>query len=470
MTNVDVSFDWTELEEALNTQISSTLKNTPCLTGTQVFTDSRHPIPGGLFVPLKGEQFDGHDYIDTAMAGGAKAFLVEKSRYAALHPSQKDVGIPIENPLLSYQKLARLWRTKFTIPIIAITGSNGKTTVKDMASSLLTTWHPVLKTEKNFNNEVGVPKTLLSLTPAHRFAVIEMGARKPGDIGLLCQIALPTVATLLNVGSAHLGIFGSLDQLRHTKMEMFFKSPPHATLIAPADDQKLIREAKSTHKKLITFGSHPDAIVRLVRSEPTDSGFVYEITSPLTEVVIEQKEFHGPDAINFCAAVAIGMAVGMPANLFANGFAHYSAPKGRFHVIHGNSFMIIDDSYNANPESLLSGLQSLKIKHQKKRILTIIGDMLELGEDSKALHETSGGHIALLAPKDLVAVGRFADDLAKGAIEAGFPADHVIKCQNVKEVIEFLDDKRDQWDLIYLKASHSLNFDQVVSFLENPSP
>ena len=368
-----------------------------------VATDSRAVAQGNLFACLRGARVDGHDFADRAVAGGAAALLVERPL---------DVDAPqlvVPNTLEALGKLAAAWRRQLDPAVVGITGSNGKTTVKEMVTAILALGAPVLSTRGNYNNELGVPLTLFGLAAEHRYAVVEMGAAKAGDIAYLASIAEPDVGVLCNVGPAHLEGFGSLEGVALAKGEMFAALPPEGWAVMNADEPYLARwRAMNTAGHVITFGRGAGAEVRVV-----PSAFGARMVTPAGAFDFELPLPGEHNLVNAATAAAACLALDVPVDQVRAGLEQVRPVPGRLNVIHADAgWTVIDDTYNANPASLYAALQVLTRREGPAWL--VLGDMKELGGDARRLHAEMGEAAAELGVARLYAVG----EAAEGAIDA----------------------------------------------------
>jgi UDP-N-acetylmuramoyl-tripeptide--D-alanyl-D-alanine ligase len=374
-----------------------------------VSTDSRSLPSGALFVALKGPSFDGHEFVATAMSRGAVGALVERELACAI----PQVVVP--DSLQALSSFARAWRRELRIPVVGITGSNGKTTTKEMVGAILARLGPCLVTQGNLNNHIGVPLTLMRMTHEHRSAVIEMGANHQGEIAALAGIAEPEIGIVTNAGAAHLEGFGGLDGVARGKGELFRALPHSGTSIINADDAFAdFWRATATSGRVTTFGltEAADFWARGIQSHMSAAGFRFdfELMTPVGSRACSLPLAGMHNLRNAVGAAAAAHAAGASLDDIVAGLAAMRAVGGRLNLLPAlQGAFLLDDSYNANPSSLRAGidtLQSLPGEHW-----LILGDMLELGAGSEELHSEMGTYARNAGVHRLFAIGaqaRFA--------------------------------------------------------------
>ena len=411
-----------------------------------ITTDSRTIKPGEIFIALVGENFDGHNFVDLAIEKGAIAVVVSR---------QLESSVPqfvVTDTLQAYQQIARWWRDRLNIPVIGITGSVGKTSTKELISAVLSTKGKVLKTQANFNNEIGVPQTLLQITPEHDYAVIEMAMRGKGEIALLTDIARPTIGIITNVGTAHIGRLGSREAIAQAKCELLQQMPTTSVAILNYDNPLLINTAKKVWQgKTITYGL-------------TGGDIQGEIDGNILKVLGYNLPLPLPgkhNASNYLAAIAVAQILNIEINALESGLS-IELPKGRSRRYDlANDTVVLDETYNAGLESMLAALQMLKDTPGKRHI-AILGTMKELGEYSPQLH-CQVGEKAKELELDLLLV--LADEtatqeIAKGAsgINTECFSDRDVLINRLKQIMQ-------PGDRILCKASNSVGLNKVVEEL-----
>jgi UDP-N-acetylmuramoyl-tripeptide--D-alanyl-D-alanine ligase len=379
---------------------------------TSVSTDTRTLAPGALFVALAGPNFDGHDFVASAAERGAAAALVAKETAAAIPQ------VVVADPLDALSQFARAWRRQFRIPVIGVTGSNGKTTTKELIGAILSQLGECLITRGNLNNHIGVPLTLLELNAKHRFAVIEMGANHLGEIAHLASIAEPTIGIVTNAGAAHLEGFGGLDGVASGKGELFKALPADGVAIINADDKYAAywRDNRSADKAF-TFGFEQpaDFMAHKVNASAGEGGFKidFDLATPFgtKPATLGLGGLH--NLRNALGAAAAAAAAGATLDDLVSGLARVRAVAGRLDLLPAvNGAFLVDDSYNANPSSLKAGLDAFKNFGGARWL--VLGEMKELGDSADALHAEVGRYAKQAGIARLFAIG----ELSHYAVEA----------------------------------------------------
>jgi len=430
-----------------------------------VSTDTRKIEQGALFVALKGETFDAHAMLDKAAAAGACAAVVQKGSPRA------PTGIPlveVDDTLAALGRIARHHRRRFQLPLGAITGSNGKTTTKEMIGAILEARGPALKTEGNLNNEIGVPLTLLRLEARHTAAIIEMGMNHPGELARLSAIAEPQVAQVTLVAAAHLEGLGTIDAVARAKGEIYGGLPKDGLAIANGDDALVRAQAKACGREVLFYGACADAQVRLVKVVSHDaSGLVLSIGWKGREHRVRLAFLGEHNAVNACGAFAMGVALGCSPEQCVAGL-EASRPWAHRLSLHEapGGFTVIDDCYNANPSSMGAALDTLKALGGARRTVAVLGDMLELGADELALHRGMGERAVANGVQVLVAFGSRSRAIHEAAVGAlGTRARWVSETDTVEPAVEFLRAQLRAGDVVLVKGSRGTRLERVVEAL-----
>ena len=432
--------------------------------------DSRKIGTGMLFVAMPGAQVDGNDFIRDAFARGASAVLAERLDPTS-NPSRQ---IIVPHSIQTFQNLAHQIRSRSSAKVIGVTGSNGKTSTKQALAAALSVHGLTLATDRSENTDVGVPTTLSRLCPDHRFAVIEMGAQVRGEIASYCQIAHPNIAVITNLSSAHIGEFGSMENIVKAKSELIDALPDGGPTVLPHSDPSTAYLQKLSSGRVVTFGRESEADVSVALAL-TSTGSTVVITAGSYESTIEARGIAGPIDLAFGAAIAVTVALELPVEQSVCGLRAFQPAAHRMALRSSKTgAVIIDDTYNANTASMTEALRILQKLPVKGRKFAVLGDMLELGSSTKSAH-LQIGHIAAQADT-LVTIGQLAELLAQGAIQAGMPSQHVhvltTKTLETRELADtrnqlehLLDVHLKPGDAILLKASKGIGLSKVADAL-----
>jgi len=432
-------------------------------TFTGVRTDSRHIEPGDLFVALPGEHYDGHAFVDVALASGAAAALVEQ-------------GVPLsvaDAPLILVRdtrealgRLAAYWRGQFALPLTAVTGSNGKTTVKEMLAAMLRATvgeDAVLATVGNLNNDIGMPLTLLRLRPQHRYAVIEMGMNHLGEISYLTQLARPTVALVTNAGAAHIGEVGSREAIARAKGEIYAGVDATGVALINADDDfaQYWRDL-NRGRRVIEFGIDRRAAIS-AQFELSAAGSLISVSTPNSTYVARLQVPGLHNVRNALAAAAAAHALGVAPAAAAAGLAAYAGTKGRLQRKAARcSATLIDDTYNANPDSVRAAIAVLAAAGGTR--VLVLGDMGELGDAGPALHRETGEEARRAGIDRLFTLG----ELSEAATRAfGSGARHF---HELDDLCSALDRVLARDTTVLVKGSRFMRMERVVERLVNGEP
>jgi UDP-N-acetylmuramoyl-tripeptide--D-alanyl-D-alanine ligase len=430
---------------------------------TGVSTDSRTIRPGELFVPLRGPNFDGHDFLIRALRNGAAACLSEE----VIAGFQVPV-IQVEDTLQALGEIARGIRRRFSGPVAAITGSSGKTTTKEMLAHILSLTGPGLKSQGNFNNLIGLPLTLFGLKEEHCWAVLEMGMSARGEISRLAEIGQPTVGLITNVGLAHLETLHGLDGVARAKGELFAALGPGCTAVINADDERVAAIPVANGVRRLLYGLSPAAEIRAenILAEPDKVRFKLLLPAGGFEVVLHVVgRFNVANAL---AAAAVATVLDVSAEQIVKGLEQFRPIAGRMQVaLMENGTILIEDTYNANPISMEAALQALDEMNGGGRRIAVLGDMLELGAASAQLHRQLGNTAARRCDL-LVLLGEQAEQVAEGAREGGLANDRIRLVDNHEQAVEFLTKIIAPQDRLLLKGSRGMRMERISAGLRRP--
>lgn len=428
---------------------------------TGAVTDSRQVEPGFLFIPIKGARVDGHDFIPDVFEKGSLVVLSEQELTDAKGPY-----IRVESTVEAMKKLAAFYRGQLSVKVVGITGSVGKTSTKEMIASVLEQKYRVLKTEGNFNNEIGLPLTIFKIRSQHEIAVLEMGISDFGEMHRLAAMAQPDISVITNIGLCHLENLGSRDGILQAKTEVFEHMKPDGTVILNGDDDKLATKTEVNGKPVIFYGMDSSSVPAEKSIYATDikncglEGMLAQIHTPQGSFAARIPIAGEHNVYNALAATAAGLQLGLTTAEIAQGIAGVQTVKGRTNLIHAAGLTIIDDCYNANPVSMKASIDVLA--HTEGRRIAVLGDMGELGADERLLHRKVGEAVAHAGIDVLFCAGTLAEEYAlsaKGAADV-----HYFKTcgEMIPELTAFVREK----DTVLVKASHFMEFPKVVDALK----
>lgn len=435
-----------------------------------ISTDSRTITEGELFIALKGPRFDGHHFAIEAFEKKASGVVIEEERAGEIRWNgyRPKAVISVKDTLFALGNIARNWRRKYRTPVIALTGSNGKTTTKEMIAACLETTFPMLKTRGNLNNLIGVPLTLLSLTEKERVVVLEMGMNVPGEIRRLTEIAEPDVGLITNIQKVHLEGMGSLERLKEEKGELFRRMRQDGTVLVNQDDSKVVELAAGYPGQRITFGiRHPAEVmakeIQLMGAQGTSFTLILE--GELIEIHLPLLGRHFvPNAL---AAIATASLFGVELKQAKEALEHFQPLPMRMEVVPlKGGKTLINDAYNANPYSMDLALETLVEAKGEGRAIAVLGDMLELGNFKREAHEQLGRKVSELAIDFLFVLGEQAPLVVKSAVSCGFPLNKAMVMESHKEAIVTLRKIIQKGDWILVKGSRKMAMEKIVEGLK----
>jgi len=430
---------------------------------TGVSIDSRALGVGQCFFAIRGYRLDGHAFLLDAAARGAACLVV----HALPDDMPASVAIVlVDDTTRALGRLGAYHRARFTLPVAAVTGSNGKTTTKEMMAAVLAALGPVLKPESSFNNQWGLPLTLLQLTAEHRAAALEIGTNSPGEIAALAAIARPTVGVVTTIASVHTEFLGSLEGVAAEKGALVEALPRAGVAVLNADDPRVVALAGRSAARVLTYSAagDPTADVRAA-AEPDDSGDGLAVAlESRGERRTARLAFAGRhNAVNALAAAGVGLAIGLPLETIVRGLEQARPVKGRCVWRPAGRIRILDDTYNANPAALRAALATLAAARGGTRRVVVLADMLELGDLALEAHREAGRAIAAAGVAELVGVGRLAEEAVAAARGAGLAEAH--HAATFEDTVAILLKRLAPGDLVLVKGSRGMRMERVVDAL-----
>ena len=432
-------------------------------------TDTRKIENGDVYVGLKGEKFDGSKFFKDALEKGAKVCILQNIEINdEIKNEYKDRAIIIvENTLKALQNIAKYKRSLYNIPVIAITGSVGKTSTKDMVASIVSTKYKTLKTEGNFNNHIGVPLTILRLKDEEAM-VVEMGMSNLGEISLLTKIAKPTIAVITNVGTAHIGNLGSRENILKAKLEILENLKPDGYIVINNDNDMLNKWAKEDTKyKKYTFGIEQEADVMAYNIKINGNNSTYNVKINNKEYFVKVPVSGKHFVYNSLCAIAVGNLLNIAPENIIKGIETFTLTKNRMEIDKiKDNVTVINDAYNASYDSMKAALEYLKELPGNRKI-AVLGDMFELGEFAEEIHRKVGIEVITHKVDMLVTVGELANYIADEAEYLGMPKDQVIRLNTTTEAINYLNDNLEKDDVVLLKAANGMHFAEIFKGINN---
>jgi len=430
-----------------------------------VSIDSRTIKKGEIFFALKGERFDGHDFLQGAIDKGAKAVVVSKKKKFAA----KIATINVAHTLTALQELAKFYRQKFNPVVVGVTGSNGKTTAKDMLKSLLSSKYRVVATPGNYNNIVGLPLTLFEISPETEFLVLEMGANHAGEIKRLAEISLPQMGVITNIGATHLQFFRCISNVLSAKMELVQLLPRRGKIALNIDDAHLKSQFEKIKQKIITFGTNPQADVRVSNVVVSSPGEKEKLSFTIN-VGRDREEFNlycigRYNIYNALAAISVAKEFGVSLSLMADVLGKFKFPKLRMEKLKYGEVTIVNDAYNANPTSVKAVLSELIFSFPSRRKIVVLGDMLELGRMSRKFHQEIGKIVATSPIYSLITIGEDARFIAQAARKWGMERNNIFSFKDKKVASRKLKELLEPKDAVLIKGSRKMGLEEVIRFL-----
>jgi len=435
-----------------------------------VSIDSRSISVDDVFVAIVGDVHDGHSFINNVLEQGVSGLVVNRQHAKDLPiakwRAQNVACAAVADTTRALGDLAAFHRSRMDVAVVAITGSNGKTTTRQMTAEVVAQKFNTLSTVGNYNNQIGVPLTLLRLMPEHAWAVIELGTNSPGEIARLAKICSPDIGVITNIGPAHLEGLGSLDGVMREKGQLIEHLKAGGKAVLNADDRRVYKIATQTQKEVLLFGQSKNARIRATAVKEKTTGISFNLDLPKESLNVALKVPGQFMVINALAAAAVGHLLGLSARDIKTGLEKFEPAWGRMNILHtANGIHIIDDTYNANPDSMRAAITTLKSLRANNRSILVAGDMLELGEQTESLHRQVGAWAAAEGINQLWVTGNFATSVIAGAKEAGMKAAHMFSGSQEKILVE-IQKALKPGDWVLVKGSRGAHMDVVVKELK----
>jgi UDP-N-acetylmuramoyl-tripeptide--D-alanyl-D-alanine ligase len=430
-----------------------------------VSIDSRVVRPGEVFVAIKGSHFDGNNFVGEAVAKGAPAVIT-----ASPAPAPANVSVVrVRDTVDALGDLASWWRGRFKVPCVAITGSNGKSTTKEMAAAIAACRGNVLKTEGNFNNLIGLPLTVFRWEKEHDVAILEMGMNAKGEIKKLTRVARPDIGLITNITAAHLEKLHSVEGVAQAKGELFEEMGVHGTVIINDEDPWVKKLGAKFSGRKITFGMQNTSDVRFLHMESRgldDTELKFAVKGREYKIKVPLPGTH--NVMNALSAIAIGVALGIEADEMLDRLKGFHPMAMRFERVQlSNGVCLVNDSYNANPQSMRAAFRTVGAAKRAGRFVAVLGDMLELGEQSAKLHREVGAAAVESGVQILFVIGSFAAEFLKGARESGMGKEKIHEYQDIEELEKAVEKEIRAGDILLVKGSRAMRMERIVDYLKH---
>lgn len=453
----------TETAQALETSVTSAVE--AALKG--VSTDSRTTAPGELFFAIRGELHDGHDFVGAAFERGAAAAVVSEDSTVVEEFHDRPLLV-VKDTTDALRRLAAWYRNRLDIRVVAVTGTNGKTTTKDMTAAVLSTSMRTAKTRGNFNNHIGVPLTLFALDESDEAAVVEIGMNHAGEIERLAAAVRPFAGVITNVAEAHMESMHDLESTARAKGELLDALSAEGVAILNGDDARVMSQAHRARCRVFTFGLSADSGVRASSVREVGGRVTFDVTGDTGVAGPVEVELPIPgrhNVSNALAAIAAGRALGVDAARAAEGLRCFDASPMRMRVSRRGEWLILNDAYNCNPGSLRAALDTLVSMAEGRRTMAALGDMLELGEMSADAHREAGRRVAEMKLDRLFLYGSEVEAMRDGALEGGMSPASVMLFDEKDELALALQDEPDEPTVLLVKGSRGMRMEEVVELL-----
>jgi UDP-N-acetylmuramoyl-tripeptide--D-alanyl-D-alanine ligase len=436
----------------------------------KVSIDSRNISPGDLFVAIVGDLHDGHRFANDVVEKGVGGLVVAQKKTGELPISEwraRHIAcVSVADTLQALGDLAAFHRSRTDVAVVAITGSNGKTTTRQMTAEVVAQKFSTLSTIGNYNNQIGVPLTLLRLAPEHAWAVVELGTNSPGEIARLARICSPDIGMITNIGPAHLEGLGSLDGVMREKGQLIDHLKTGGRAVLNADDRRVSKIADRTEKEVLLFGLTKKAAIRATAVQEKVGGISFSLDLPRESLTVDLKVPGQFMVINALAAAAVGHLLELSAAEIKSGLEKFKPAWGRMNIFQtANGIHIIDDTYNANPDSMQAAITTLNALRANNRGVFVAGDMLELGAQAESLHRQVGAWAATADINKLWVTGEYADAVAGGAKDAGMKSENIV-IGSQEKILNDLKDSLKPGDWVLVKGSRGARMDTIVEGLK----
>jgi UDP-N-acetylmuramoyl-tripeptide--D-alanyl-D-alanine ligase len=436
----------------------------------KVSIDSRNISPGDLFVAIVGDVHDGHRFANDVIEQGVGGLVVAREKTGELPISEWQARhiacVSVADTLQALGDLAAFHRSRTDVAVVAITGSNGKTTTRQMTAEVVAQKFSTLSTIENYNNQIGVPLTLLRLAPEHAWAVVELGTNSPGEIARLARICSPDIGMITNIGPAHLEGLISLDGVMREKGQLIDHLKTGGRAVLNADDRRVSKIADRTEKEVLLFGLTKKAAIRATAVQEKVGGISFSLDLPRESLTVDLKVPGQFMVINALAAAAVGHLLQLSAAEIKSGLEKFKPAWGRMNIFQtANGIHIIDDTYNANPDSMQAAITTLNALRANNRSVFVAGDMLELGAQAESLHRQVGAWAATTDINKLWVTGEYADAVAAGAKDAGMKSENIV-IGSQEKILNDLKDSLKPGDWVLVKGSRGARMDTIVEGLK----
>ncbi len=434
-----------------------------------VSTDTRKPVKGSLFFAIRGERFDGHDFTKDALAQGAAGIVIDKKSMARAAGFVKERPVfAVDDTVKSLGELAHIIRKRYRPVVIAITGSNGKTTTKDMLAGLLSGTYDTDKTQGNLNNLIGVPLSILNMKHGTKTWILELGTSRYGELARLTGITDPDIGILTNIGSAHLEFFHDLQGVAKAKSEMFSAMRDDGAAIVNADDPLAMGIAGKFKGRILTAGFSNDASLHILSYRLNSNGMEFDVSYKGAQHHLSMPLSGRHYLYDMSLAVLCSVYLGVSWNEIETACGQFNVFKGRGNIMqYENGITVVDDTYNANPDSMREGFLSAVERYGAGHIIAVIGDMLELGTHTAEQHHALGRFLAVHGICRFILVGASSEYTLQGILSAKAPGIHASRVAGINDAADELVKTGRSGDVIYVKGSRSMKMEQVISVYDS---